>query len=98
MHKGNRLTRDTGELIFIQLETLKFNELVEYNLLKTMYKAHQKVLPDNLLNRFKKRESRYKLKGTEVFSTPEFRTKLPSATLSFKYFSFHGLTAGYVQQ
>lgn len=39
--------REPTNPIFIQFKTLTFNELVECNLLKTMYKAHQKLLPDN---------------------------------------------------
>uniref|UniRef100_A0A672G3Z8 Reverse transcriptase domain-containing protein n=1 Tax=Salarias fasciatus TaxID=181472 RepID=A0A672G3Z8_SALFA len=61
--------------ISLQLGTLKFNELVELNVLKCMYKAHQKTLPENLQNRFKKKESKYNLRGSDFFCKPKFRTK-----------------------
>lgn len=67
--------RDHTNPIFKQLQILKLNELIEYNILKTMYKAHQQILPVNLQKRFMKRESTYNLRGTEIFSQPEYRTK-----------------------
>ena len=70
--------------IFIQLKTLKFNDLLEYSLLKIMYKAHLKTLPDKLQNRFIKRVSRFNLRGTEVFQKPEFRTKLKERCVSIQ--------------
>ena len=68
----------------MQLETLKLKELVEYNLLKTMYKANQELLPDRLQKQFKKRESRYKLRGTDIFIKPPFRTKPKERCISIQ--------------
>lgn len=76
--------RDHTNPIFIHLKSLRFNDLVEYNLLKIMYKAHQKTLPNKLQNRFKKRESKYELRGFEVFSLPEFRTKPKERCISIQ--------------
>ena len=76
--------RDQTNPLFIQLKTLKFNELVEYNLLKTMYKAHLESLPNNLQNRFSKRKSRYELKGTEVFTKPRFLSAVKEKCVTIK--------------
>uniref|UniRef100_A0A672GUJ2 Reverse transcriptase domain-containing protein n=1 Tax=Salarias fasciatus TaxID=181472 RepID=A0A672GUJ2_SALFA len=76
--------RDHTNPIFIKLKSLKMKELVELNLLKTMYKAHRKKLPFNLQNRFAKRDSQYRLRGTEVFKRPESRTKLKERCITTK--------------
>ena len=55
---------------------MKFNELVDYSILQIMLKAHKETLPINIQKRFEKRESKYNLKGTEIFKKPRLRTKL----------------------
>lgn len=70
--------------IFKQLEALKFYELVEYNILKTMFKANQNILPFNLQNRFKKRVSTYELRGTEIFSKSDFKYKPKERCISIQ--------------
>lgn len=76
--------RDHTNPIFKQLQTLKLNELVEYNILKTMYKAHHKMLPVNLQNRFIKRESTYNLRGMDTFVYQGFRTKSKERCISIQ--------------
>ncbi len=49
-----------------------------------MFKAHKKTLPINIQKRFEKRESKYNLKGTEIFKKPRFRTKLMEHCVSVK--------------
>jgi len=73
--------------IFIQLKIVKFNDLLEYSLLKIMCKAHLKTLTEILQNRFIKRVSNFNLRGTEVFQKPEFRTKLKE-----RWFSIQGVS------
>lgn len=74
--------------VFKQLQTLKFTELAEFSLLKIMYYAHQKTLPVNLQNRFKKRESTHDLRGVEIFAKPQFRTRMKERCISIHGVNF----------
>uniref|UniRef100_A0A3P9N665 Reverse transcriptase domain-containing protein n=1 Tax=Poecilia reticulata TaxID=8081 RepID=A0A3P9N665_POERE len=62
--------------LFCQLKLLKFYELVDYNILQVMYKAHKSLLPLNMQLYFVKRVSNYNLKGIEMFVKPKIRTNL----------------------
>jgi len=64
------------------VKKFKINDLLEYSLLKIMYNAHLKTLPEKLQNRFIKRVSKFNFRGTEVFQKPECRTKLKSVEQS----------------
>ncbi len=63
---------------------MKFQELVDFSILQIMFKAHKKILPINIQNKFEKRESHYNLKGTEIFKKPRIRTKLKERCISVR--------------
>lgn len=63
--------RDPTNPLFLQLKVLKFQELVDYSIVQIMQKAHKKTLPINIQKRFEKRESKYNLKGTEIFKNQD---------------------------
>uniref|UniRef100_A0A8C6LUY9 Reverse transcriptase domain-containing protein n=1 Tax=Nothobranchius furzeri TaxID=105023 RepID=A0A8C6LUY9_NOTFU len=65
--------RDPSNPLFIKLKTLKFYDLVDYNILKCMYNANKRNVPAGLIKRFSKRHSKYDLKGHELFNIPRHR-------------------------
>uniref|UniRef100_A0A1A8GC74 Helentron 4 helitron-like transposon replicase/helicase/endonuclease n=1 Tax=Nothobranchius korthausae TaxID=1143690 RepID=A0A1A8GC74_9TELE len=65
--------RDPSNPLFMELKTLKFYDLVDYNILKFMYNANKRNVPAGLIKRFSKKHSKYDLKGHEVFNIPRYR-------------------------
>ena len=63
---------------------MKFHDIVDYKILKTSYKANRNTLPENIQERFEKRESCYNLKGTDIFKKPRFRTKIMERSVTIK--------------
>uniref|UniRef100_A0A3Q3AH61 Reverse transcriptase domain-containing protein n=1 Tax=Kryptolebias marmoratus TaxID=37003 RepID=A0A3Q3AH61_KRYMA len=82
------ITRKHGKypsnILFCKLRLLKFYDLVDYNILLVMYKAHLNSLPSNIQKLFAKRESCYNLKGTQIFQKPKFRTSLKERCTSIQ--------------
>ncbi len=62
--------RDPSNPLFVQFKLLNFHDLVDYNILQTMYKAQSKKekknSPAKIQKRFEKLEIHYHSKGTEI--------------------------------
>lgn len=63
-------------ILFINLNTLKFYDLVEYKMAQIMYKAQNNLLCRSTQKLFKFRESQNDLRGTDVFKTNKIRTNI----------------------
>ena len=81
---NNTRYRDPSNPLFIKNKSLKFYDIVDYKILQILYKANSNNLPENIQERFEKRESCYNLKGTAIFKKPRFRTKIMERTVTIK--------------
>ena len=70
--------------LFKNLQILKFYDLVDLYTLKIMFKVKNRLLPVTLLNMFKKRYSKYELRGVEMFEKKGFRTNTMKFCVSVK--------------
>uniref|UniRef100_A0A669C5X4 Reverse transcriptase domain-containing protein n=1 Tax=Oreochromis niloticus TaxID=8128 RepID=A0A669C5X4_ORENI len=71
-------------ILFINLNTLKFYDLVEYKMAQIMYKAQNNLLCRSIQKLFKVRESQYDLRGTDVFKTNKIRTNIKQRCVSVR--------------
>ena len=69
---------------FIKLNTLKFRDLVDFKTVQIMYKAENKLLPNNIQKLFQKRENEHSLRGLSVFKQPLVRTNAKYHCVSVK--------------
>lgn len=70
--------------LFINLNLLKIYDLVDLNTLVVMYKAHHNLLPPFIQELFKRRESKYSLRGTSVFKKVKVRTNKKCRCISVR--------------
>lgn len=68
--------------LFLKLQTLKFKDIVDLKTTQIMYKAKNKVLPNNIQKWFKERDSRYNLRRRGNLSQSMARTTLKSMCIS----------------
>lgn len=76
--------RDSTNTFFINLQTLKFNDLVDYKTAQIMYKVNNNMLPDGVQRMFQTRTSRYELRGTYVYTKAKVRTNVKQRCISIK--------------
>ncbi|KAF7644103.1 hypothetical protein LDENG_00227820, partial [Lucifuga dentata] len=76
--------REPSNLLFVKLQILKFNDLVDYAIAQFMYKVHNYLLPRNVQSILQKRESCYNLKGSHMFKKIKVRTDLKNRCISVK--------------
>lgn len=70
--------------LFINLNILKFKDLVNFITLQTMYNAKNESLPPNVQRLFKMRENKHNLRGVLLFEKPKARTTLKTHCVSVK--------------
>ena len=59
--------------LFIDLQTLKLEDLVEFSTALIMYKAHNHLLPTCIQELFQPRDCQYELRGTAIFKQKKAR-------------------------
>ena len=70
--------------LFMNLNTLKFYDLVEFKMAQIMYKAHNNLLCHSIQELFEIRESRYDLRGTDFFKKTKIRTNIKQRCVSVR--------------
>lgn len=70
--------------LFIKLNTLKFQEIVELNTAIVMYKAHNHLLPCCIQELFRPRESRYNLRGIAIYEKTHARVNIKGRCVSVR--------------
>ena len=70
--------------LFIKTKALKFEDLVELNTAVIMFKAYKNILPTCMQELFKKRESKYALRGTCIYEKGSANSNLKGRCLSVK--------------
>ncbi len=70
--------------LFIDLNTLKFYDLVEFKMAQMMYKVYNNLLCYSTQRLFEIRESRYNLRGTGLFKKTKTRTNIKQRSVSVR--------------
>ena len=70
--------------LFIKLNTLKFQDIVDLNTAIMMYKAHNHLLPCCVQELFRPRESKYNLRGTAIFKQSHWRVNIKGRCVSVR--------------
>lgn len=64
-----------SNFLFINLNTVKFYDLVEFKIAQIMYKAQNNLLCRSTQKPFEIRDSRYDLRGTDIFKKKQDKNK-----------------------
>ena len=70
--------------IFCKFKAIKLSDLVSLNTAVFMFKVNMKILPENILCLFEKREQKYNLRGENMFKKQMVRTNFKMNTISVK--------------
>ena len=81
---SNKPFREPTNPLFSRLNILKFRDLVDYITIQTMYKAKNKLLPQEIQNLFKMKDSSYNLRRPLLFEKPKTRTTVKNHCLSVR--------------
>ncbi|KAK0146590.1 putative RNA-directed DNA polymerase from transposon BS [Merluccius polli] len=77
---------DHTNRLFLNLNTLKFFDLVDFKTAQIIYKARHNMLPGNIQKRFKDRDGRYDLRGELNLKQPSISTTLKSFCISVRVY------------
>ena len=76
--------REPTNPLFIKLNTLKFNDLVDFKTIQLMFKVKNDQLPNSIQGLFEWRENTYYLRGTLMFKRHFARTNLKLHCITVK--------------
>ena len=76
--------REPTNPLFIDLQTLKFWELVKLQTLLILYKAHNNLLPYCLQKLFQVKETKYELRNADTFASAFARTNTKQHCVTVK--------------
>ena len=70
--------------MFCKFKAIQFSNLVSLNTAVFMFKVYRKILPENILLLFEKREQKYNLRGENMFKKQMVGTNFKMNTISVK--------------
>ena len=69
--------------LFINSNCLKFGELVDFKIAQLMFKINNRMLPDGIQKMFHKRETKYELRGTCIYSRVNAKTNAKQRCITY---------------